>query len=374
MKIWQQMLRESHRDVLSMQDRLHLTDDEARALQAVADVYPVCVPDYYLNLVDPSDPDDPIRKMCVPALFESSADGREDTSGEAENTVIPGMQHKYHQTVLILSTDQCAMYCRHCFRKRMVGLNSREVAARLPEMEAYVRAHPEIDNVLVSGGDAFLNSNAVIEEYLRRFTSIDHVRFIRFGTRVPVSLPQRITADDGELLELLARYNDVKRIVVVTQFNHPREVTPEAEAAVRALRAAGCLVRNQTVLLKGVNDVPEILAALMGRLVSIGASPYYVFQCRPVRGVKNQFQVPLYQGMEIVDGARALLSGPEKTFRYAMSHPTGKIEIIGRAGEGRALFKYHQAKYDRDQARIFTAPVSPNQCWLDDDFESEALA
>ena len=373
MKVWQQMLRESHRDIREMRDYLRLTDSEARDLQAVADVYPVCVPDYYLGLVDPADPDDPIRKMCIPATIESSANGSADTSGEGENTVIPGMQHKYRQTVLILSTDRCAMYCRHCFRKRMVGLNSGEVAARLPDMEDYVRAHPEIDNVLVSGGDSFLNPNAVIEEYLRRFAPIEHIRFIRFGTRTPVTLPQRVTTDDGELTDLLARYSEVKSIVVVTQFNHPREVTPEAAAAVRELRAAGCLVRNQTVLLKGVNDAPATLAELMGRLTGIGATPYYVFQCRPVRGVKNQFQLPLYSGMEVVDGARALLSGPEKAFRYAMSHPTGKIEILGRAGEGCGLFKYHQAKHDSDQARIFTAPVADDQCWLDDPFESAPL-
>ncbi len=372
MKIWQKMLAESHRDIRGMREKLRLADDEVRDLQAIADVYPVCVPEYYLDLVDPSDLSDPIRKMCIPEVIESSADGSFDTSGEGENTVIPGMQHKYRQTVLILSTEQCAMYCRHCFRKRLVGLDSDELADRLPEMEEYVRAHIEIDNVLVSGGDAFLNSNASIEEYLRRFTSIGHLRYIRFGTRTPVVLPQRITTD-GELTDLLARYNEMKRIVVVTQFNHPREVTAESAAAVRELRGAGCLVRNQTVLLKGVNDSSETLSSLMGALVEIGVSPYYVFQCRPVRGVKNQFQVPLYDGIEIVDATRARLSGPEKTFRYAMSHPTGKIEIIGRAGEGRGLFKYQQAKYDRDQARIFTAPVAPDQCWLDYDFENSAL-
>ena len=285
--------------------------------------------------------------------------------GEHDNTVVQGMQHKYRQTVMILSTNQCAMYCRHCFRKRLVGLSSAEVAAHLPEMAAYVSAHPEIDNVLISGGDAFLNSNEVIGEYLETFTSIPHIRFIRFGTRTPVTFPQRILEDDGELTNLLARYGERKQIIVVTHFNHPRELTDQSRQAVRELQRAGCVVRNQTVLLRGVNDDPEVLAALLNALVSIGVMPYYVFQCRPVEGVKNQFQVPLARGVAIVDEAKASMSGIAKAFRYAMSHPTGKIEILGPAGEGKLAFKYHQAKDPADNARLFIRDVAPDQCWLD---------
>ncbi len=371
MKHWQQLLQGSYRSIPEFKDRLNLSDEEAGRLQPIADAYPVCVPEYYLGLVDPDDPNDPIRKMCVPSAMEFSLGGSKDTSGEADNTVVQGMQHKYAQTVLILSTNQCAMYCRHCFRKRLVGLTSEEVAAHLGEMADYVLAHPEIDNVLVSGGDAFLNPNATIEGYLERFCAIPHVRFIRFGTRTPVTLPQRITEDDGELCGLLARYGERKQIIVVTQFNHPRELTDEAVRAVRMLREAGCLVRNQTVLLRGVNDDAATLAELMNGLVSVGVLPYYVFQCRPVEGVKNQFQVPLIRGVQIVDGAKARMSGIAKGFRYVMSHPTGKIEIVGRVPSGdRAgdmIFKYHQAKYPEDQARIFIVPVDEGQCWLGDD-------
>lgn len=364
MKRWQELLKESYRSVSSMKDVLGIADDELAELQKIEEKYPVCIPAYYLDLIDPNDPDDPIRRMCVPLAMEFSEGGSKDTSGEADNTVVQGMQHKYHQTVMILSTNQCAMYCRHCFRKRLVGLSSEEIAAHLDEMAAYVQAHEEIDNALISGGDAFLNSNELIERYLEQFSQIPHLKFIRFGTRTPVSFPQRITLDDGELPALLERYGKKKQIVVVTQFNHPRELTPEAIESIRTLQKAGCVLRNQTVLLAGVNDAPEVLAELMSSLLSVGVIPYYVFQCRPVEGVKNQFQVSLERGTKIIDAARGLLNGQAKSFRYAMSHPTGKIEILGQLPDGQMLFKYHEVKDDADQGRIFTKALEPNQCWL----------
>ena len=246
--------------------------------------YPLCVNPYYLSLIDRDDPNDPIRKMCIPDIHEFSEGGQADTSGEADNTVIQGMQHKYRQTALILSTNQCAMYCRHCFRKRMVGASSDEVARQIPAMAEYVREHTEINNVLISGGDAFMNADETIEKYLRCFTEIPTLDFIRFGTRIPVVLPQRIVQDD-KLLGILETYGRKKQIIIVTQFNHPRELTPDAVQAIKALGSVGCIVRNQTVLLKGINDHADVLAQLMNGLVSNGVIPYYIFQCRPVEGV-----------------------------------------------------------------------------------------
>lgn len=375
MKQWQKLLQESCRDISELQSFLNLDGEEVNSLRKISEKYPICIPSYYLNLIDPKDRQDPIRRMCIPDLMEFSEGGKKDTSGESENTVIQGMQHKYRQTVLILSTNQCSMYCRHCFRKRMVGLSSEETVSYLPAMAEYVNAHPEINNVLISGGDAFLNSDQVIEEYLRYFSEIPHLRFIRFGTRTPVTLPQRITRDDGELTDLLTRYSKKKQIMIVTQFNHPRELTEESRSAVRMLQESGCIVRNQTVLLKGVNDRPDVLAELMNSLVACGIMPYYVFQCRPVEGVKNQFQVPFAEGVRIVDGAKSLMCGPAKAFRYVLSHPTGKIEVIGADSDGSMIFKYHQAKYDRDQSRIFRKKIAEDQCWLEEnDTEGEQNA
>lgn len=362
MNNWKERLENCYRSVSDLKDRFSFSDEEVSRLMEIEEKYPVCIPEYYLDLIDVDDRRDPIRKMCIPDAMEFSSGGEKDTSGEADNTVVQGMQHKYSQTALILSTNQCAMYCRHCFRKRLVGLSSEEIASHLPEMRDYVSSHTEINNVLISGGDAFLNSNEVIERYLKTFMPIENIEFIRFGTRTPVSFPYRITEDE-ELLRILERYGRDKSIIIVTQFNHPKEISEEAVKAVKLLLSAGCMVRNQTVLLKGVNDSSDVLATLMNKLVSTGVMPYYIFQCRPVEGVKNQFQVPLVKGVSIVDEGKSRMSGPAKAIRYVMSHPRGKIEILGRVGD-ELLFKFHQAKYKEDEARIFTRPVVMDECWF----------
>ena len=351
---------------------LGLNEADSAQMARILAQFPMSVPRYYLSLINWDDENDPIRKMCIPSVRETDLSGSFDTSGEASNTVVVGMQHKYHATALILSTNRCAMYCRHCFRKRLVGLSDAEIASHLDEMIAYIKEHKEISNVLISGGDAFLNDNEVIEEYLSRLCEIDHLDMIRFGTRVPVSFPQRVTSDPN-LIALLKKYNEKKQLFVITHFNHPNEITPESTAAVHAILSAGIPIRNQTVLLHGVNDDSEVLGTLLRRLIRIGVIPYYVFQCRPVSGVKNQFSVPFLRGIQVVEGAKRMQNGQGKSLRYALSHPTGKIEILGTVGGNRMLFKYHQAKYDKDAGRMFTMDLDENQTWLGDDIPQDSL-
>ena len=295
MGVLNRLLSECIRDVEQLNDYLKLSSDEAKRIGEISERYPFCVPPYYLGLIDPDDPDDPIRKICIPGPQELSGTGMEDTSGEGDNTVIRGMQHKYRQTALILTTNQCSMYCRFCFRKRMVGYSEHETAEHIHKMAEYVGQHPEINNVLLSGGDALVNSNEDIRMYLDTFSKIPSLDFIRIGTRTPVVLPMRIYEDE-ELLEILKEYNQKKQILIVTHFNHSHEITEQAKKAVRALMECGCVVRNQTVLLKGVNDDPDTLSTLLNQLVSIGVIPYYVFQCRPARGALDEFQIPLRRG------------------------------------------------------------------------------
>ena len=363
--MWQNELHESVRTIAELKSLGYVTEQEFNALDRIAQDFPVLIPRYYLSLIDPSDPDDPIRKMCIPSAFELDTSGAFDTSGEKDNTVVQGLQHKYRNTALMLSTNLCAMYCRHCFRKRLVGTDEAETMRMLDGVCGYIAEHTEIDNVLVSGGDALLNSNRAIERILGALCAMEHVKFIRFGTRTPVVLPSRITEDD-ELLDILKRYAAKKRIFFVTQFNHPREITKEARLAIRRLGSCGIIVNNQTVLLKGVNDDAETLSQLMDGLTLSAVVPYYVFQCRPVAAVKAQFQVPFLQAIDIVEGAKARLNGIAKRFKYAMSHPSGKIEIVGKVGENMMVFKYHQPKYDKDAGRIFAMNVTPDQCWLGD--------
>lgn len=343
----------------------NLSDEDKEKLENIIDNYPMSIPEYYLSLINKDDPDDPIRKLSVPSILETDMSGSLDTSGEATNTVVNGLQHKYKQTAMYLSTNRCAMYCRHCFRKRLVGVNDDEISKQFDEVVNYIAEHKEISNVLVSGGDSFMNSNKKIDNILSEFTKIDHLSFIRFGTRTPVVLPQRIYEDE-ELLGILEHYNKIKQIYIITHFNHPNEITPESTKAIEVLRNIGVVVRNQTVLLNGINDNAETMSILMRRLTEIGVMPYYIFQCRPVSGVKNQFQVPFKRAIKIVDETRAKLNGISKSFKYAMSHPTGKIEIIGSVGTDEIIFKYHQAKYDKDQGKIMTIKVEENQAWLPD--------
>lgn len=341
---------------------LNLSDDETLKLKQIIDRYPMSVPKYYLSLINKEDPDDPIRKLCIPSIKETDISGSFDTSGEADNTVVVGLQHKYSQTGMLLSTNNCAMYCRHCFRKRLVGQNDEEVNKHFGDIINYINEHKEMTNVLISGGDAFLNSNKKIGNYLKELSTIEHLTYIRFGTRTPVVFPVRIYGDE-ELLNILEYYNKIKQIYVVTHFNHPNEITNESAKAIRELKNRGIVVRNQTVLLKGVNDDSKTLEILMKNLIEIGVVPYYIFQCRPVSGVKNQFQIPIKRACEIIEEAKTHLSGMDKSFKYVMSHNTGKIEILG-IYEGKVLFKYHQTKHEKDKGRMFQLGLNDNQAWL----------
>jgi len=362
---WKEELRNNIRNTEEIIDYIDLSPNQTKQLDKLLLRYPMSIPRYYLSLIDRKDKNDPIKKMCIPTINEFTHDGSFDTSGESLNTVITGLQHKYDETALILSTNQCAMYCRHCFRKRLVGVPEDETIEDFNEIINYIKEHEEISNVLISGGDSLLNSNKKIENLLDGFSQIDHLDYIRLGTRVPVVFPDRIIKDK-ELLQILKRYNSKKQIYIVTQFNHPNEITDKSSESVKCFLNLGIPVRNQTVLLKGINDSSRVLGKLLKDLTSIGVIPYYVFQCRPVKGVKNHFQVPLKKGIAIVEKAKNMQNGQGKSFRYCMSHISGKIEILGLIDDNTILFKHHQAKNKTDKGKIFTKFINDHQSWLDD--------
>jgi len=363
---WQEELRRNVTTAEQLREILPMTDEEYRLIKEEADRYPMSISRYYCSLIDPSDHDDPIRKMAVPCRTGSSTEGLLDTSGEHSNTVLPGVQHKYRQTALILSSSQCAMYCRYCFRRRFVGMEEEEIAADVQSAVEYVKQHPEITNCLVSGGDAFILPTEKVEEWLAALAELPQLDFIRIGTRTPVTFPHRITGDP-ELVNLLARIGEKKQLYVVTHFNNPREFTEESVAAVRALQKAGVIVKNQSVLLKGINDDPEVLGRLLRMVTSYGIVQHYIFQCRPVIGATNYFQVPLIEGSRIVNAANAMQNGLGKTADYTMSHHTGKIRILGQLENGELLFQYKQAKDPSRVGTIFTKKVGPEDKWLDHD-------
>ncbi len=358
--------REWGENITSIQElQTYISEEQMNQLGEVTDRHPMSIPKYYLDLIDPDDPEDPIRKLSVPSVMELDMSGDYDTSGESENTKFAGVQHKYDTTMLVLTTNACFMYCRHCFRKRMVGYSNDEINSRLDRTIDYLTEHKEVNNVLLSGGDSFCLDTGVIKEYLERMTAIDHLDFIRFGTRSLVVFPQRIY-EDQELLDALTKASEKKNIMVVTQFNHPKELTPEVAKAMTALRKAGVTVNNQTVLLSEVNDDPVVLGELMNKLMRFGINPYYVFQCRPVKAVKGQFQLSLHDTWKIVEEAKALCNGLSKRFKLIMSHPRGKIEILG-AVEDDMIFRFHQAKAEADMGYMFKRKLDKKGRWLDKD-------
>ncbi len=362
---WQNQLKQSICTIDQLRRLTEITSGDEKKLSHIIVKHPMRVPGYYASLVDWLDPDDPIRRMAVPHTDELDVSGSYDTGGEIQSTKMPGLQHKYAETALILTTNRCAMYCRHCFRKRLVGLPTEEVMKRFGDAARYIEQHTEITNVLLSGGDPLVLGTGVIERIVERLSDIGHLRYIRIGTRVPVVFPARIL-DDGDLIGVLRRLSrPARRLHVVTQFNHPRELTPLAVRAVDRLLGAGLVVSNQTILLKGVNDEAGTLADLLRRLVGIGISPYYVFQCRPVKRVKRHFQVPLARGYRIVEDAKSTLDGLSKRFRYVMSHRSGKIEIVGISGD-EIYLKYHQARDASNLGRFFKRYLTEDAGWLDD--------
>jgi len=361
---WRNELKYSINTIEELQSIFNFPSDKLNKIKNIVKHHPYAITQYYLSLINKDDPNDPIRRIAIPSVEELSTEGVYDTSGEQKSTKIPGLQHKYQQTALLLLTNQCAVYCRFCFRKRLVGVTTKEILQDFDQAAEYITAHPEINNVLITGGDPLVLSNDILEKLLGKLSRIPHLKFIRIGTRIPVVFPRRIS-EDPYLQSLLKKYSTpYRRLFIVTQFDHPREITEQSIKAVQTLIRTGCIINNQTTLLKGVNDKPAVLAELQNSLTGIGVNPYYVFQCRPVKRVKDRFQLPLKRGIQVVEGAKKLLNGHSKRFKYAMSHETGKIEILGTY-EGKYFFKYHQARNPRLLGKIFVKELDDTAGWLD---------
>ena len=341
-----------------------LSQAEKAELKKVTDEFAFRSNDYYLSLIDWNDPNDPIRTLIIPGLQELDEWGRLDPSDEKTYCVMPGLEHKYPSTALLLVSNVCDGICRYCFRKRVFINPQNEYLRDLPAAIQYIKQHPEITNVLLTGGDPLVLKPSKLENIIRELRDIEHVQIIRIGTKIPAFNPSRIVGETA-LPEIIKKYStEQKRIYIMTHFIHPRELTTLAVKAGGLLQQAGALIANQMPLIRGVNDNPEVLAELLAKLSFIGAIPYYIFQCRPALGNKA-FTIPIEQGYEIVEQAKALVSGLAKRVRFVMSHSTGKIEIIGRT-QDYVYFKYHRAAEDADSGRFLALVSNPDAYWLDD--------
>ncbi|HUU74874.1 MAG TPA: radical SAM protein [Methanoregulaceae archaeon] len=358
------MRRKNPRYVRALEMVRQLDREEYGCLKDVEEKFAFRSNEYYLSLIDWDDEDDPIRKIVIPTMEELEEWGKLDASEEVDYTVAPGLQHKYDQTVLLLLSDQCAGFCRFCFRKRLFLEKGREVVRDVAGDFMYIRDHPDVTNVLLTGGDPLFLSTIKLTEVIRELRTIDHVRIIRIGSKIPAYNPFRII-NDPSLLEMIRTYStEEKRIYIMIQFNHPREITPESVRCADLLQRAGAVMANQTPLLRGINDDPDVLSDLFRKLSFIGIAPYYVFQCRPTLG-NHHFAVPVEEAYLIYERAKKNCSGLAKRPNFVMSHKTGKVAVVGLDDEY-VYFKYHQAADYDDIGKFMACKRNPDALWFDD--------
>jgi lysine 2,3-aminomutase len=318
---WRWQARHRIRLLQQIETMLRLSPEERTALERGGAMLPVGVTPYYMSLLDPDDPQQPLRKTVIPTVHEFARTPGEadDPLGEDAHSPVPGLVHRYPDRVLLLALDFCSTYCRYCTRSRVVGhgeITPNE--ARLERAFQYIRSNPAIRDVLISGGDPLALSDERLEWILRRLREIPHVEFVRIGTKMPAVLPQRITP---ALVRMLRKFHPLWMSV---HFLHPDECTPEATRACERLADAGIPLGSQTVLLRGVNDDAEVMKRLVHRLLLMRVRPYYLYQCDPISGSAH-FRTPVSKGLEIIQALRGYTTG------YAV--PTYVIDAPGGGGK-----------------------------------------
>ncbi|MGI6320583.1 MAG: lysine 2,3-aminomutase [Bacteroidales bacterium] len=307
---------------------INLSPEEEEGVKESLKTLRMAITPYYLSRINTESKNCPIRKQAIPTgaeAFQSDADLLDPLS-EDEDSPVPGLTHRYPDRVLFLITDMCSMYCRHCTRRRFAGqTDSQSPSDRIQAAIDYIARTPEVRDVLLSGGDALMVSDKMLESIIQRLREIPHVEIIRIGTRTPVVCPQRITDD---LVNMLKKYHP---IWLNTHFNHPNEITPESSAACEKLANAGIPLGNQSVLLRGVNDCTSVMKNLVQGLVKIRVRPYYIYQCDLSMGLEH-FRTPVSKGIEIIENLRGHTSG------YAV--PTFVVDAPGGGGKTPVMPNY----------------------------------
>lgn len=323
-KNWKWQLKHSIKDLSTLERLLNINFPDAYRAQMEETIrkFPMSITPYYLSLIDTDDyQNDPIFLQAVPSPKELVIEqcDMSDPLSEDKDSPVPLITHRYPDRVLFLVSNTCSMYCRHCTRKRRVGdIDSIPSESEIKDAIGYIRSHPEIRDVLLSGGDPLMLPDDYLEWVLEELHSIPHVEVIRIGSRMPVVLPYRITK---KLVTMLAKYHPVW---VNTHFNHPKEITEASRAALRMLADAGIPLGNQTVLLAGVNDCPRIMKELVQKLVRNRVRPYYLYQCDLSEGLSH-FRTPVAKGVEIIENLVGHTSG------FAV--PTYVIDAPGGGGK-----------------------------------------
>jgi lysine 2,3-aminomutase len=332
---------------------IRLTRSEQEAIRLCWHKFPMAITPYFSTLLDPFNSRCPLRMQCIPRKKELVVGKNDmiDPCGEDGDTVVPNLVHRYPDRLLLLATTRCAVYCRYCTRRRLVGRREVDITQKnLNAIYSYLRKNKKIRDVLISGGDPFLLEDSRLESILRELRSIRHIEILRIGTRVPVTLPMRVTQS---LVTMLRRYHP---LFVNIHFTHPKEITPKVRAACSLLADAGIPLGSQTVLLRGINDHPSIIRKLVHELLKIRVRPYYLYQCDPAIGI-DHFKTPISRGIEIIQSLRGFTTGhavPTYVIdapggggkipvgpNYVLSYQNGVMTLRNYAGE---IYSYCEAE------------------------------
>lgn len=301
--VWQ--LKNRITTLESLEKHLHLSEEERAGVLLSGNKLAMAITPHFFNLIDKNDPNCPIRRQVIPRIEETLTDPAEmsDPCGEDSHMPVPGLVHRYRDRVLFLVTDRCAAYCRYCTRSRVVsGVSEQKLETQWEAAFEYLEKTTEVRDVLISGGDALLFSDARLERLLSRLHAIPHIQFIRIGSRIPIFLPQRITP---ELCDMLKKYHP---LFVSIHANHPKELTTEVHDALGRLADAGIVMGNQSVLLNGVNDSVKVQKDLVHKLLMCRTRPYYLYQCDLIEGSAH-LRTSIQKGIEIIEGLRGHTSG-----------------------------------------------------------------
>lgn len=359
---WKWQMRNAIRDIDTLSRIIEIDDSEKADLERVLERFKMAITPYYAAVMDRAYKLCSVRLQAVPSAreLEEVKECLADPLHEEVDSEVPGLTHRYPDRVLFLVTHVCAMYCRHCTRRRVVGDDDVHLSnAHLDAGIDYIRHHPEVRDVLLSGGDPFVLSDQKLERILKALREIDHVEIIRIGTRTPVVMPQRITPS---LVDMLAKYHPV---FVNTHFNHYIEITAESEAACNRLSNAGISLGNQTVLLRDVNDCPRIMKRLMQALLQIRVRPYYIYQCDLSQGIAH-FRTSIVKGIEIIENLVGNTTG--------MAVPTFVVDAPGGGGKIPVMPNYLVSQSDRRVVlrnyegvlTTYTQPENPySKCWCE---------
>jgi lysine 2,3-aminomutase len=364
---WEWQVRNRITTLDALKKVINLTEEEEAGIKESLKILRMGITPYYASLMDPDDPKCPIRMQAVPTVLEThfSRADMEDPLHEDGDSPVPGLTHRYPDRVLFLITDMCSMYCRHCTRRRFAGHHDGGVPRdRIDRAIEYIRNTPSVRDVLLSGGDALLVSDGLLEYIIKTLRDISHVEIIRIGSRTPVVCPQRITTD---LVDMLKKYHP---IWLNTHFNHEKEITPESTAACARLADAGIPLGNQSVLLRGINDSVHKMRNLVHKLVMMRVRPYYLYQCDLSTGIEH-FRTPVSKGIEIMEGLRGHTSG------YCV--PTYVIDAPGGGGKIPVMPQYMISQSPdrvvlRNYEGVITTYTQPNPYSEEEQLREEADA